>query len=72
MSRGPRRRWVIRQRPDGGGEHGPVVVVEAPHEGPVSLAVQDGPVQLQPGEVERLRQALALARAVVIWDRGRW
>lgn len=71
MSRGQRRRWVVRTRPHDG-ERGPVVVVEVPHDGPVTVAVQDGPVQLAPDEVERLRQALALARAVVIWDRGRW
>lgn len=69
MSSGQRRRWVVRARPHDG-ERGPVVVVEAPQDGPVTVAVQDGPVQLAPDEVERLRQALA--RAVVIWDRGRW
>lgn len=49
-----------------------VADVEAPRDGPVTVAVQNGPVQLAPDEVERLRQALALARAVVIWDRGWW
>lgn len=41
-------------------------------DGEVVVNVPRGPVRYSPSDVERLRQALAEARAVALWARGDW
>lgn len=78
-----RRRWVVRPRPRSGDRDRvpfstdsatsatPCVVVTVLDEGAV-LVSATAPVRFPPRQVERVREALAEARAVSLWISGDW
>jgi hypothetical protein len=50
----------------------PALVIEVTLAGTVAVSAPHGPVSFPPVDVERLRWALELARAVALWEAGGW
>lgn len=71
MSGPDQSRWVTRPASSGTSDEAAVIVVQVV-DGEVLVDAPRGPVAYSPRDVERLRQALADARALALWERGDW